>query len=136
MPLLPPGLSLVTVVPQFETASTDSLISSLIIIIYPSRGRRSGIPILQMRKPKQREITLADQSCLKAELCSPWLEAHSDSWFFCRMWPWSELCTWPPATSSPWPCLPWSAPRPSGPPGNATLCSQQPLSCAKDGGTL
>lgn len=52
------------------------------------------------------------------------------------MWPWSELCAWPPATSSPWPYPPRSAPGPGGPPGDATLCSQQPLPCTKDGGTL
>lgn len=52
------------------------------------------------------------------------------------MWPWSELCAWPPATSSFWPYPLWAAPGPSGPPGDATLCSQQPLPCAEDGGTL
>lgn len=52
------------------------------------------------------------------------------------MWPWSELCAWSTATSSFWPSPPRSAPGPGGPPGNATLCSQQPLPCAEDGGTL
>lgn len=59
-----------------------------------------------------------------------------NGWFFCRMWPWSELCAWPPATSSLWPYPPWSALGPSGPPGDATLCSQQPLPRAEDGGAL
>lgn len=52
------------------------------------------------------------------------------------MWPWSELYAWPPATSIFWPYPLWAAPGPSGPPGDATLCSQQPLPCAEDGGTL
>lgn len=90
-----------------------------------------------MGKQKSRELTLEDQSCLKAELGSPWPEAHSDNgWFFCRMWPWSELWACPPASTGRQLCPPWSAPGPCGPPGDATLCSQQPLSCAEDGGAL
>ena len=95
------------------------------------------LPFCRWGNKSLEKLTLEDQSCLKAELASPWPQAHSDhDWFFCRMWPWSELCAWPPATSSPWPCPPWSAPGPSGPPGDATLCSQQPLPCAEDGGAL